>query len=1287
MLGALTGSVTVVAAQSPSLRELVQESLQKRSGKDRLLVEMVFRVILGDLDSEKSTEAASTGNEFNYLVGREKEISEILQVLSRVRGAKSVALVGEAGVGKSAVIQGVLKKIRNQNVGTEETVLSRALPPGTKVVSINPQGLVSIWQWLVLAELMPANLPEPMAARLVTSELFRAIHLVQSDLNQAGHRAPIVLRIERLEEFDPPQFIAIQDELNGPDPITLILEGTKESYEQMIRIAPALNRWIVMEELTEPSESETLEMIKKSAWLDQIKNQYRLQYSEEVLAAAVRNSYLLTSHTKAQPEASFEFIQDLAIYVGYRDLENSDSNKTKIPTLKDVSEYVSTRTKLPVDGSDRKAVNKFFDRVEEEMNKRIIDQPRLTRDLVAAAKGLVTSGAKKQVRSVMVLGPTGVGKTESIEELVDIIFGSAGKEVLFKLKGTELQMENDVTKLVSSPPGYIGHDPLGGPLVKFMRGKEFVVLQVDEVEKAHKNVNQLLMELNDKGIISDVEVGKLLIVYTGNQGAKEMATDLSVNASPEQINARMDKLTVSEIKGFFRSINKKGEEPKWTPEMLQRISDFIPAGPISFESAVKIATLKVEKYKLELMMNEGVEISVDPEVTRWMTQTAYTPLEGARVVANQVKKVLERITDSVEAGRGQKFKVELATKPKSKTAVWIPTLIATDLSSGKKITEVTFPDPPKYLAIQDPRYMTILDNLESNMNQHIRGQTHAIGPIAKAIRKRSVEPSEISQMLTISLNGPTGNGKTETMKALAHELLGDNKRGILVEGAQIQTIEQLREKLFDVIDQGKNTYPEGFVITLDEWNNMGKQYNSTARESLFDALYTLIDESKYTNSKGEAKECPNVILMLTSNIGAERFDGAADDNMKQLHLKNLTKPGVVEQMMIADGIPKPLVYRIPYKLIYGPLSTGDRIFIQEKFINKYLVPIAEKHGIKIEVSEETKIQLSRLFFPLEQGSRGNRNFVKNDLGSVISESILSNLSQIDSAVANGQIPVLRISIDYPFPEKPWAVDSELFLQLKKTKPVLIAEWVNAGKGFKGYQAEAQTSSEDRIVEKQHALQIIGHENGHLLTNEHLNKPAGPFQFLTVRGAAGYGGYFNSEEDLITFENHSRDLKSFIRDMAVYAGGMVGQGLLGFPRTAGWGGGKGSDLDGMYRIAHRAITELGMVEGMEYSAPESSRSDAMTSEARKQKVEAKAQQLISAAIELAEKVLNHPMVKEQHAKLTEIVLNQGTLLPEELNKLIGKNILPKAEMEKMVDEVISKHHIQGTACSDLLSSKE
>lgn len=617
-------------------------------------------------------------NEIDPVIGREKEIERVIQILLR-RSKNNPCLIGEPGVGKTAIAEGLALKIAQGEV--PELLLNK------RIVALDLTGMVAGTKYRGDFEERIKNcIDEVVKSKDVILFIDEVHNLIGTGSAEGAVDAANILKpsLARSE-------------------LQVIGATTLEEYRKYIEKDSALERRFQPVKIDEPSQEEAVEILK--GLKDKYEAHHKVRITDEAIAAAVNMSsrYIsdrflpdkaidlvdeaaskvrLRSYTTPpeikdiedeikrinEEKASAISSQDFETAAALRDKEKELRTKLnearaawKDETLRvtgevtgnEIAQIVSGWTGIPVTELTKEESKRLLE-MEGELHKRIVGQEKAV-SAVARAIRRGRSGLKDPKRplgSFIFLGPTGVGKTELCKALGAAMFGDENAVIRFDM--SEFMEKHTVSRLVGSPPGYVGYDE-GGQLTEKVRRKPYSVILFDEIEKAHPDVFNMLLQILDDGILTDsqgrkVDFKNTVIIMTSNVGArlisggnKTIGFD-NLNGDGALSDSRIYDAVMKELKNAFR------------PEFLNRVDEIIVFNKLTKEQISQIAVRMLDKTA-ERLKSMDIEMTFAKDVIDAVSDKGFDPVYGARPLRRAIQTKIEdplseRILEgSVEAGK------------------------------------------------------------------------------------------------------------------------------------------------------------------------------------------------------------------------------------------------------------------------------------------------------------------------------------------------------------------------------------------------------------------------------------------------------------------------------------------------------------------------------------------------------------------------------------------------------------------------------------------------------------
>ncbi|MBQ7594270.1 MAG: ATP-dependent Clp protease ATP-binding subunit [Synergistaceae bacterium] len=619
------------------------------------------------------TERARNG-ELDPVIGREKEIKRVMQVLCR-RTKSNPVLIGDPGVGKTAVVEGLARQIAFGNVPEplkEKRIVQLnmgTLVAGTKYRGEFEERLRRIVKELVDSKgdvvlfvdevhtIIGAGNAEGAtdAANILKPELSRGAFQLIGATTQDEYRKYVEKDAALERRFQPIQV----DEPNVDDAV-LILQGLKDRYEdhhnviftdEAINAAAKLSSRYIQDRflpdkgidlIDEAGARTRLLSLEPPEYINDIhKKLADVQKQKE--EALLSEKYELAAELR-DDEHKISDELDTAL----KDWQNHRTLERHTITAEDIATVVAEQTGIPVKQLTEAETTRLL-KMEEEISQRLIGQDEAVSAVARAIRRARTGlrDPRRPIGSFLFMGPTGVGKTELARCLARFLFGR--EDAMIRIDMSEFMERHEVSKLVGAPPGYVGHES-GGKLTEMVRRKPYSVILFDEIEKAHPEIFNILLQVLDDGKLTDgqgrkVDFRNTVIIMTSNVGAKEaqqgnsLGFGLSAEAQSQRDWERTKSIILEEANKTFR------------PEFLNRIDEIAVFKPLSRDNLMKIIDTMLEDLSLRLD-TKGVKINVADDVKAKILEKGYKPKYGARPLRRAIQSMLEdKLADFMLSGK------------------------------------------------------------------------------------------------------------------------------------------------------------------------------------------------------------------------------------------------------------------------------------------------------------------------------------------------------------------------------------------------------------------------------------------------------------------------------------------------------------------------------------------------------------------------------------------------------------------------------------------------------------
>jgi ATP-dependent Clp protease ATP-binding subunit ClpC len=602
--------------------------------------------------SRDLTESALEGK-LDPLVGREREIDRAIQILCR-RTKNNPVLVGEPGVGKTAIVEGLAQRIVNGDVPSflaDKRIL--ALDLSLVVAGTKYRGQFEERMKTIMREL--TDNPQYI---IFIDELHTLIGAgsAEGSLDAANILKPALSRGE----------------------IQCIGATTTAEFRKSIEKDRSLERRFQSVKVAAPNESEAIQIIEGVK--DRYESYHNVRYAEDAIEAAVYQSsrYLperflpdkaidvideagARVKLRVQRESGYqpppprwqqqrEYRQESRDYSHYRDRDRIYSPNSRRPpqyyepqeyenyaalvNKQDIDDVIASWTGIPVASLQEEEMVKLL-RIEDELHKRVISQESalsaLSRAIRRSRAGL--KNPQRPVGSFLFLGPTGVGKTEVARSLAEFLFGSERAMIRFDM--SEFMEKHSISKLIGSPPGYVGYDE-GGQLTERIRRNPYSVLLLDEIEKAHPDIFNILLQVFEDGVLTDsagahVDFKNVIVIMTSNIGARfiNKGASLGFQSSRDHGVAMNEDRVMAAVRETFN------------PEFINRLDEIIIFEPLTDDDLLRIVGLLVDQLNRTLQRRK-LEIRLTEDAKRWIVdRTCADRSYGARPLRRALQKYVE----------------------------------------------------------------------------------------------------------------------------------------------------------------------------------------------------------------------------------------------------------------------------------------------------------------------------------------------------------------------------------------------------------------------------------------------------------------------------------------------------------------------------------------------------------------------------------------------------------------------------------------------------------------------
>nr|WP_248628760.1 ATP-dependent Clp protease ATP-binding subunit [Enterococcus cecorum] len=604
------------------------------------------------------------------VVGRNKEVRRLVQILSR-RTKNNPVLVGEPGVGKTAIVEGLAQRIIHGQV--PEDMLHK------RVMMLDMGSLV--------------------AGTKFRGEFEERLKKIIDEIYNDGHIILFIDEIHTLIGAGSAEGSVDASNILKPalarGEIQLIGATTLNEYQKYVEKDSALERRLAKVQVDEPSQEEAVQILQ--GLRPRYEEHHGLRISDEAIEAAVTMSVRYI-HSRQLPDKAIDLIDESAAKVRLdasnkpskvTDLQNElvrvnaekeeaiynqafeqaaqlrleerkiaeklaqaqqkqiENQELQVVSAEDVAEVVSQWTGVPVQQIAKKESQRLMD-LEKILHQRVVGQDKA---VVAVSRAIrrARSGLKdpnRPIGSFMFLGPTGVGKTELAKALAQAMFGS--EDALIRVDMSEFMEKYSTSRLIGSPPGYVGYEE-GGQLTEKVRTKPYSVILLDEVEKAHPDIFNILLQVLDDGYLTDakgrrVDFRNTILIMTSNLGATQLREEKSVgfNAVDQSKDQRaMEKRILEELKKAYR------------PEFLNRIDETVVFNSLDASEIHEIVKI-MSRQIVARMAEQGIQLKITPSAIDVIGKAGFDPEYGARPIRRALQREIEdKLSEALISGQVQ----------------------------------------------------------------------------------------------------------------------------------------------------------------------------------------------------------------------------------------------------------------------------------------------------------------------------------------------------------------------------------------------------------------------------------------------------------------------------------------------------------------------------------------------------------------------------------------------------------------------------------------------------------
>ena len=571
--------------------------------KDKLKISTLEKYAINLNDNAKN-------NKIDPLIGREKEVQRIIQFLSRSTKNNPV-VIGDPGVGKTAIIEGLAIKIEEKDV---------------------PKSLEN----KIIYNL---DISGVLAGAKYRGEFEERIKKI---IDEAINAKEIILFIDEIHTIvgagatgeNPMDASSILKPVLSRGDIQVIGATTIDGYRKNIEKDVALERRLQPIIVEEPTKEDAIKI------LNGLKNKYEKHHNVKITDDAIKQAVELSSRyitDRYLPDKAVDIIDESASRVSINKFKSKKGKRIVDSNI--VSEVVELWTGIPISKIVKSEGNKLLN-LEDILQERVIGQNEAIKAISKAIRRSRSGikDPKKPIGSFLFLGPTGVGKTELCKALAESHFGNEDKIV--RIDMSEYMEKHSVSRLIGSPPGYIGHDD-GGQLTESVRSHPYSVVLFDEIEKAHEDIFNILLQILDEGRLTDskgrtVDFKNTIIIMTSNLGATSISNQRKTGFSIGNNESKIKEENYNDMK------DKIMEEVKirFRPEFINRIDDIVVFHKLSLDNLYDIVKI-MTKDLIKRLKKMDIELDIEETVIKFIAKYGIDLEYGARPLKRVIQKELE----------------------------------------------------------------------------------------------------------------------------------------------------------------------------------------------------------------------------------------------------------------------------------------------------------------------------------------------------------------------------------------------------------------------------------------------------------------------------------------------------------------------------------------------------------------------------------------------------------------------------------------------------------------------
>ena len=582
------------------------------------------------------TKAAKEGK-LDPLVGREEEIQRVIQILGR-RRKNNPMLVGDPGVGKSAIVEGIALKIANDDI-----------PPvlaGKRLISLDLGSIVAGTKYRGDFEKRLKNIIKEVAESPDVILFIDEFHTIVGAGGASGSLDAANMLKPALARGD----------------IQCIGATTMDEFRKIVEKDGALDRRFQKITVEHTDIAQTISILSRLK--TNYEKHHNVRYSDEAIEACVRMSERYITD-RCLPDKAIDAMDEAGSMVRLK-----QPKKTGRVTAEDVAAVISKMTGIP-SGKVAEGEGGKLMKMRQKLQERIIGQDEAVDKVVRAIQrnraGIKDPG--KPIGTFIFFGPTGVGKTQLAKSLAEYLFDS--EDNMIRLDMSEYMEKFNVSRLIGAPPGYVGHEE-GGQLSERVRRKPYCVVLLDEIEKAHPDVFNLLLQVMDEGRLTDstgrtVSFRNTIVIMTSNVGSREL----------DEYGSGVGFSTAGkDVRSNRKNVLEKAVRKAFPPEFINRVDEQVFFSSLTRDNIEKIIDIELKELKGRVA-DAGFSLSISNAAKKFVADAGYDPKYGARPLKRAIQKYIEDpvseqiITDRMQGGRHNGGKIKVGLAKESITLEWV----------------------------------------------------------------------------------------------------------------------------------------------------------------------------------------------------------------------------------------------------------------------------------------------------------------------------------------------------------------------------------------------------------------------------------------------------------------------------------------------------------------------------------------------------------------------------------------------------------------------------------------